>query len=71
MSEEVEGFDEDDGRIMINPGEPPLECIARCEQWCKQALKVPEVDYTWCMQLGDTYAQFWDYAAASEHYKKV
>ena len=71
MTQEVEAFGEGDRRIMINASDPPLECIARCEQWCKQALNVSEVDYTWCMRLGDTYAQFNDEPAASENYTKV
>ncbi|PLN80582.1 hypothetical protein BDW42DRAFT_201246 [Aspergillus taichungensis] len=69
-TEEDKDLDEGDGRIVINPRDPPLKCIARCEQWCKQALGVSEVDYTWCMRLGDTYAQCRDETAASENYKK-
>jgi hypothetical protein len=71
VTEEVKGSDKGDGRIIINDDDSTLERIVKAEQWCKQSLKVTEVDHTWCIRLGDTYTRLHEHDAASEHYKKV
>ncbi|EAW19769.1 uncharacterized protein NFIA_093890 [Aspergillus fischeri NRRL 181] len=71
VAEQVENSDNGNGRIIIYDNDSDLEKILKAEQWCKQSLGVTEVDYTWCIRLGDTYADVREYDAASEQYKKV
>ncbi|KAL2829491.1 hypothetical protein BDW59DRAFT_159079 [Aspergillus cavernicola] len=63
--------EQDDGHIIIHPNDSTVEMIAKSEQWCKQALKVSEVDYTWCIRLGATYDAKDENDAAIEEYKKA
>ncbi|GAQ11856.1 hypothetical protein ALT_9177 [Aspergillus lentulus] len=69
--EQAENSEVGNGRIIIHDNEPRLQKIAKAEQWCKLFLGVTEADYTWCIQLGDTYACVLEYDAASEQYKKM
>ncbi|KAF4170656.1 hypothetical protein CNMCM8694_004505 [Aspergillus lentulus] len=71
VAEQAENSENGNGRIIIYDNESDLQTIAKAEQWCKQSLGVTEADYTWCIRLGDTYADVREYDAASEQYKKA
>lgn len=70
-TDEAKELDEGVERIIINDNDSRWERIDKAEQWCKQALKITETDFTWSIRLGDTYAAMSNYACASENYKKV
>ncbi|KAL2866508.1 uncharacterized protein BJX67DRAFT_129640 [Aspergillus lucknowensis] len=70
-NKEGEDLEKDNGRIIINPDDSTLQRIAKAEQWCKQSLKVTEVDYTWCIRLGAIYDEYDEMDAAIEQYKKA
>ncbi|KAH1358030.1 hypothetical protein KXX46_002536 [Aspergillus fumigatus] len=71
VAEQTGKSDTGSGRIIIYDNDSNLRKILKAEQWCKQLLGVTEVDYTWCIRLGDTYADVREYDAASEQYKKA
>lgn len=71
MAEQTGKSDTGSGRIIIYDNDSNVRKILKAEQWCKQLLGVTEVDYTWCIRLGDTYADVREYDAASEQYKKA
>ncbi|KAL2826549.1 hypothetical protein BJY01DRAFT_229673 [Aspergillus pseudoustus] len=62
---------EDDGEIFINTNDLPAEKVAKVETWAKEALGVSEVDYTWCIRLGQTYRAMWEKEAAIEQYQQA
>lgn len=45
--------------------------IRKAEEWCKQVLKVSELDCVWCARLGTTFARSNDIPAAIELYIQV
>lgn len=71
VAEQTGKSDTGSGRIIIYDNDSNVRKILKAEQWCKQLLGVTELDYTWCIRLGDTYADVREYDAASEQYKKV
>lgn len=71
VAEQTGKSDTGSGRIIIYDNDSNMRKILKAEQWCKQLLGVTELDYTWCIRLGDTYADVREYDAASEQYKKV
>ncbi|KAH1289769.1 hypothetical protein KXX11_001065, partial [Aspergillus fumigatus] len=70
VAEQTGKSDTGSGRIIIYDNDSNVRKILKAEQWCKQLLGVTELDYTWCIRLGDTYADVREYDAASEQYKK-
>ncbi|KAM0122555.1 hypothetical protein ACP6JC_000622 [Aspergillus fumigatus] len=71
VAEQTGKSDTGSGRIIIYDNDSNVRKILKAEQWCKQLLGVTELDYTWCIRLGDTYADVREYDAASEQYKKA
>ncbi|KAH8696577.1 hypothetical protein BGW36DRAFT_381275 [Talaromyces proteolyticus] len=45
--------------------------IQRAAEWCKNALDVKEVDYTWCIRLGTTFSRSSEPLLAIEQYEQA
>ncbi|KAI9375186.1 hypothetical protein BJX61DRAFT_192231 [Aspergillus egyptiacus] len=69
-SHAVEETGEDD-EIMVHLNDSEVEKVIKAEKWAKNALRVSEVDCTWCIRLGETYRDLWEREAAIEQYKQA
>ncbi|CRG88372.1 Eukaryotic translation initiation factor 3 subunit A [Talaromyces islandicus] len=60
--------DDDSEEEETTSDESTNNMIKKAEEWCKQVLKVSQMDYTWHSRLGRTFARSYEFPAAIEEY---